>query len=85
MNYIPPPLPLQSIRAAYAELGNRVRVALRTQIGDEARLNAHKAECFQMLGYVDQVRTIDRPITCLLYLIVIRCSILVLSNQMNAP
>jgi hypothetical protein len=83
MNYIPPPLPLQSIRAAYAELGNRVRVALRTQIGDEARLNAHKVECFQMLGYVDQVRTAD-------YLpsiseLVILCSILVLFNQMNAP
>jgi hypothetical protein len=68
MDYIPAPLPLQSIRAAYAELGNRVRVALRTQIRDEAWLNAHKVECFQMLRYVDQVRTLDWPITCLLYL-----------------
>ena len=56
----PTPLQVQTIRATYAELGRRVHVALRTQIGDAARLNAQRVECFQMLGYVEQVRPLNR-------------------------
>ena len=50
------PLPRQTIRAAFEALGNRVRTALRTQIGDTARLNAHRNECLQLLATVEQVR-----------------------------
>jgi hypothetical protein len=50
------PLQVQNIRASYAELGRRVRVTLRTQIGDEVWLDVERVECFQMLRYVEQVR-----------------------------
>jgi hypothetical protein len=51
----PAPLQVQNIRAAYAELGRRVNIALRTQIGDGNRLGVQRVECFEMLQYVDQV------------------------------
>ena len=52
------PLQVQNIRAAYAELGQRVYVALWIQIGDIAWLDVQQVECFQMLGYVEQVRLV---------------------------
>lgn len=51
----PAPLQVQNIRASYGELGRRVHVALRTQVGDANRLDMQRIECFEMLGYVDQV------------------------------
>lgn len=53
--HVPTPLQVQMIRATYVELGRRVHVALRTQVGDAARLNVQQIECFQMLRYVEQV------------------------------
>jgi len=50
---IPAPLQVQNIRATYAELGRRVHIALHTQIGDVARLDVQRIECFQMLGYIE--------------------------------
>lgn len=38
----PVPLPLHTIRAAFTELGRSVSVALRTQMGDTARLGVQK-------------------------------------------
>jgi hypothetical protein len=48
-------LPLQTIQASYEELGMRVRTALRTQIGDAARLNAHRDECLRLMMQVQAV------------------------------
>jgi hypothetical protein len=50
------PLPLNNIRMAYHQLGHRVLVALRTQLGDSARLQEHANECYQLLSMVEQVR-----------------------------
>jgi len=44
--------PLQTIRAAYAELGRRVTVALPTQIGDHARLGEEQRHCLQLSALV---------------------------------
>ena len=52
-------LPLQTIQASYEELGVRVRTALRTQIGDAARLNAHRDECLRLMMQVQTVSKID--------------------------
>ena len=50
-------LPLQTIQASFEELGNRVRTALRTQIGDAARLNAHRDECLRLMMQIQTVST----------------------------
>ncbi|KAG1861532.1 hypothetical protein DFJ58DRAFT_725713 [Suillus subalutaceus] len=42
------PPPLQTIRAAYAELGRRVTIALRTQIGDHTRLGEEQRHCLRL-------------------------------------
>lgn len=62
MDHIPvTPLPLHTIRISYIELGNAVRVSLRTQVGDTARLNVSKQDCLRFLATTDQVRcTIDK-------------------------
>jgi len=52
-----PPLPLQTIRTAIAELTTRVNRALRTQVGDMARLHAHRDECLRLMVTVQQVST----------------------------
>ncbi|KAG2750290.1 hypothetical protein P692DRAFT_20921336 [Suillus brevipes Sb2] len=48
------PLPLETIRQGYNELGHHTHVVLRTQLGDSARLNAAKRECLRFIGIVEQ-------------------------------
>ncbi|KAF5379472.1 hypothetical protein D9615_006551 [Tricholomella constricta] len=48
------PVPLETIRQAYFYLGRDVDVALRTQLGDVARLEAHKAECLRHYAIIPQ-------------------------------
>ena len=52
-------LPLQTIQASFDELGSRVRTALRTQIGDAARLNAHRDECLRLMMQIQTVSTTE--------------------------
>jgi hypothetical protein len=52
------PAPLQTIRAAYAELGRRVTVALRTQIGDHARLGEERRHCLRLSALVTQASSV---------------------------
>jgi hypothetical protein len=64
-----PPLPLQTIRQAAVELGIRVNGALRTQVGDVARLKAHRDECLRFMITVHEVsdtykNTILTSLTC---------------------
>jgi len=40
-------LPWQTIQIAFEQLGRRVSTALRTQVGDKARLNFHREECLR--------------------------------------
>jgi hypothetical protein len=49
------PLPLLTIRAAFAELGRSVHVALRTQRGDAARLSIQRLDCLRLLELTEQV------------------------------
>ena len=49
------PIPLDTIRAAYSELGRLVHVDLRTQLGDSARLGERRRECLNLLHLVRQV------------------------------
>jgi hypothetical protein len=49
------PLPLLTIRAAYAELGRSVDVALRTQMGDAARLGVQRLDCLRLLALTELV------------------------------
>lgn len=49
------PLPLETIRQAYNELGHHIHIVLRTQLSDGARLNAAKRKCLRFLGVVEQV------------------------------
>ncbi|KIK43227.1 hypothetical protein CY34DRAFT_11887 [Suillus luteus UH-Slu-Lm8-n1] len=48
------PLPLETIRQGYNELGHHTHVVLRTQLGDSARLNAAKREYLRFIGIVEQ-------------------------------
>jgi hypothetical protein len=48
-------IPAQTIRAAYTEIGRRVNTALRTQVGDAARLGEQRRECLRLLTLVGQV------------------------------
>ena len=52
-----PLLPLQTIQAAFEALGSRVNVALRTQVGDAARLNSVRNECLRLMVTVQAVST----------------------------
>ena len=54
------PLPLHTMRAAYTELGQSVAVALRTQMGDAARLGVQKGDCLRLLALTEQVRVLNR-------------------------
>ena len=47
---------LQNIHTAFRELGTQVTRALRTQLGDAARLNEQKRICLQFLTHIQQVR-----------------------------
>jgi hypothetical protein len=49
------PLPVQTIYAAFEELGLRVSTALRTQVGDAVRLNSHRDDCLRLKVHVDAV------------------------------
>lgn len=50
------PVPLYTIRTAVTELGHRVSLALRTQLGDRARLQNERTHCQRLLSLVSQVR-----------------------------
>jgi hypothetical protein len=47
---------LENFRAGYAVLAERVRVALRVQLGDESRLTGHRDEALNFLSSADPVR-----------------------------
>jgi hypothetical protein len=51
--------PRNNIHAAFESLGNRVRSALQTHVGDAERLDVHRNECLQLLVVVGQVRSVD--------------------------
>jgi hypothetical protein len=53
MNSIP--IPLDTIRAGYAELGRLVGVALCTQQGDAAKLGEQRQNCLRLLQLTQQV------------------------------
>jgi len=61
-----PVLPQQNIHAAFEALGERVNSALRTQIGDAARLNAHQDDCLRLYSTVGQVSS-HMSFTCSQY------------------
>ena len=48
-------LPITSITTAYTLLGTQVESALRTQMGDAARLAEQKRLCLMFLSHVQQV------------------------------
>jgi hypothetical protein len=50
-------LPVNTIRMAFQEQGRRVTTALRTQIGDAARLGECRLECIRLMNLVEQVRS----------------------------
>ena len=52
----PVPIPLHTIRAAFTELGRSVGIALRTQMGDAARLGVQRQDCIRLLALTEQVR-----------------------------
>jgi hypothetical protein len=54
-------VPLDTIRAAYFELGRIVYVSLQTQMGDAARLGQTRRECVQLLAMAQQVSLL-RPL-----------------------
>lgn len=47
---------LNNLRTAYLVLEDRVRIALRTQLGDAARLNYQRDEALVFLASAKQVR-----------------------------
>lgn len=49
------PLPLQNTRLAFYQLGQRVNLALHTQIGDSARLEEQSHAAMRLLDAVHQV------------------------------
>lgn len=49
-------LPVQTIQSAFYQLGYLVKMALRTQEGDRARLDAQKQEVLQFVRVLDMVR-----------------------------
>jgi hypothetical protein len=52
-------LPLHTIRLAFEDLGRRVSTALRTQVGDAARLNLHRNECLRLIATVETVSVLE--------------------------
>jgi hypothetical protein len=57
MNELPPPLipvPLDTIRRAYHDLGRLVNTDLLTQVGDAAQLGERKRECLNLLHLIHQ-------------------------------
>ena len=52
------PVPLDTIRAAYAYLGREVQIDLRIQVGDIARLGERRKECLNLLNLAHQVSDI---------------------------
>lgn len=49
------PIPLDTIRAGFHELGRYVTISLRTQQGDAARLGHCRHDCLHFLQLVHQV------------------------------
>lgn len=49
------PIPLDTIRTGFHELGRHVSISLRTQQGDAARLGRSRHDCFHFLQLVHQV------------------------------
>lgn len=54
---MPEAIQLTNIYDSFIQLGERVHVTLRTQLGDIGRLNAQKAVCLQFLEAIEQVFT----------------------------
>ena len=52
------PIPVRNTFQAFLGLGNDVRSALRTQMGDAVRLDEHKQRCLQFLADAQQVCTL---------------------------
>jgi hypothetical protein len=52
---MPDAIQLSNIYDSFTQLGERVHVTLRTQLGDIGRLNAQKAVCLQFLEAIEQV------------------------------
>ena len=50
-----------NLRASYAELLQRVNIALRTQVGDATRLGHTRAEVLSLRAAAAQVRSLLRP------------------------
>ena len=53
------PLPLDTIRQAFIELGTHVTISLHTQLGDHARLQNAQLECHRLLRTVNQVAHLE--------------------------
>lgn len=51
-------LPQQTIALAFEHLKNEVHVAVRTQVGDTARLDQHIAVCNDLEVHIQNVRSI---------------------------
>lgn len=49
---------LNNLRTAYLVLEDRVRIALRTQLGDAAHLNYQRDEALVFLASAEQVRVL---------------------------
>jgi len=60
----PNSVPRENIRGVYNMLGQRVSRALQTEIGDAARLHAHREDCLRLLENVQQVRSSIGDSTC---------------------
>jgi hypothetical protein len=58
---------LDNLRAAYYVLEGRVRVALRTQVGDVERLRGPRDQALLLLASAEQVRVaLIRKLGCIL-------------------
>jgi hypothetical protein len=75
-------IPAQTIRAAYTEIGRRVNTALRTQVGDAARLGEQRRECLRLLTLVGQVSLCVQLISILSLFISMQISSLLTSMQL---
>ncbi|KAG1748437.1 uncharacterized protein EDB91DRAFT_1113991 [Suillus paluster] len=58
---MPEAIQLTNIYDSFMQLGERVHVTLRTQLGNIGRLNAQKAVCLQFLEAVEQHLNIIPP------------------------
>ncbi len=50
----------QNLAVRFQELGSAVASALRTQLGDAARLNEHKRQCLQFLSILQPGKSVSK-------------------------